>query len=193
DKVDTLTFTLVTSSNGTAEFSDDIYPGDTKLYSIFPVVRYGGAWLSNDTIKTGLVELSDKMIISNGVTLTINSEYAANDTITLTGSGFISGAGYFYLGEEGEIKINSWSKSSFKRREGSHPKLIWGEYPAATVVGYKIYRMKETQNFVYLATVTGREFTDTTTTIVTGGEHPNETIAQYKVSAVLILPRKTKQ
>jgi hypothetical protein len=115
DFADTTHFTMITNYN-TALFADAIYPGDANLYSISPVVMYGGELEYNDTIKTGTVTLNSDMTIENGVNLIINSHYIAKDTITLNGTGFIKGDGYFYLQDDGAIIINDWDRS-FSRAE----------------------------------------------------------------------------
>ncbi len=71
DYVDATNFTLVTN-NGEAEFYDTIYPGDANLYSVAPVVKYGGRLLSSETIGSETFpELEEDLIVSAGVTLSI--------------------------------------------------------------------------------------------------------------------------
>jgi tetratricopeptide (TPR) repeat protein len=71
DYVDTTSLTLI-QDNGTAEFTVDIYPGDAKLYSVGPVVKYGGTLIANETITSGSTfQLEEDLVVSTGVTLTI--------------------------------------------------------------------------------------------------------------------------
>jgi len=63
--------------------------------------------------------------------------YTAKDTVTLEGTGFITGDGYFELGEDGWVILSSWDYSLFKGRNGDHPKILWSRHPAiSTVIGF---------------------------------------------------------
>ncbi|MCK7525795.1 MAG: hypothetical protein MZV64_53405 [Ignavibacteriales bacterium] len=62
--VDTTSTTLLTANNKTT-FLDTLLKGDANLYSIAPVVKYGGLLAYNDTIKTNTT-LSDNMTIDAG-------------------------------------------------------------------------------------------------------------------------------
>jgi hypothetical protein len=186
DYIDTTDFTIV-STNGAAEFVNNIYPGDSKLYSVLPVIVYGGTLVSNDTVMSN-ISLTDNMIISNGVNLIIDGTniYSANDTITLQGSGFITGDGYFERGTNGWVNINSWNYSVFKGRQGNHPKIIWGTYPGSgTVTNYKVYRRVQLGSWSLWKTVSStiREAIDSTFTISTNGG--NNWKLDYKVTAII--------
>jgi hypothetical protein len=104
------------------------------------------------------------MTIQDGVNLVINTNYTAKDTITLEGTGFITGDGYFYLSRNGAVIINSWERSLFKSKSGNNPKIIWGKYPGGNPDYYKIYyRLNQgAWNFLTQVDSTAREFTDTT-------------------------------
>jgi hypothetical protein len=93
--------------------------GEGYLFQVAPVVRFGGKLYYNDTIKTN-TELIEDMWIKNNVNLIIErgKYYTIKDTVTLEGTGFITGKGYLNIGQGGDIKINSWNKSVFKGREG---------------------------------------------------------------------------
>lgn len=68
----------------------------------------------------------------------------------------------------------------------NHPRLVWGPYPAYEFIVsyYKVYKKKGTANFLFYASVTGMEYSDSAEQLVSGPPIANETIAQYKVSAV---------
>jgi len=154
---------------------------------VFPVVKYGGDLIANDTIKTN-TELIEDMWIKNNVNLIIErgKYYTIKDTVTLEGTGFITGKGYLNIGQGGDIKINSWNKSVFKGREGNHPKIYWGKFPnSVNVTSYKIYRRKGETSFTHIGTVSPnspRYFIDNTVTILDRPE-PFATFAEYKVTA----------
>lgn len=129
--------------------------GDAVFYGVFPVVKYGGDLIANDTIKTN-TELIEDMWIKNNVNLIIErgKYYTIKDTVTLEGTGFITGKGYLNIGQGGDIKITNWNKSVFKGREANHPKIIWGRYPTnGRVTSYKIYRAKGNNQFIQIANV----------------------------------------
>jgi hypothetical protein len=81
DYVDITHFTLVTN-NGEAEFYDTIYPGDAKLYSIAPVAKHGGKLIADEIVGESMI-LYDDMVITNGATLTIVSDYYAYGNIVI--------------------------------------------------------------------------------------------------------------
>ena len=56
--------------------------GEGYLYEVAPVVKYGGKLYADETI-TNNPTLSDDMIIENGVTLTVNSNYTCDANIYL--------------------------------------------------------------------------------------------------------------
>lgn len=161
--------------------------GDAVFYGVFPVVKYGGDLIVNDTIKTN-TELIDDMRIKNNVNLVIDKGkyYTIKDTLTLEGTGFVTGKGYLNISQVGEINITSWSKSAFKGREGNHPKIYWGKFPySQNVTSYRIYRRKGETNFTLVGTVSPnspRYFVDNTVTILDRPE-PFATFAEYKVTA----------
>jgi hypothetical protein len=62
--------------------------GDAELYRIYPVVRWGGSLLANDTTNSGETLHSD-MIVENNSTLVINGTYYANADITVKAGGKI--------------------------------------------------------------------------------------------------------
>jgi hypothetical protein len=157
--------------------------GEGYLFQVAPVVRFGGKLYYNDTIKTN-TELIEDMWIKNNVNLIIErgKYYTIKDTVTLEGTGFITGKGYLNIGQGGDIKINSWNKSVFKGREGNHPKIYWGKFPnSANVTSYKIYRRKGETSFTHIGTVSPnspRYFIDNTVTILDRPE-PFATFAEY--------------
>ncbi len=128
------------------------------------------------------------MTINNNVNLIIDrgKYYTIRDTVTLQGSGFITGSGYLNVENNAIIKINNWSKSVFKGREGNRPKIIWGRFPTSgRVVSYKIYRAKGNSQFIEIGQVdsTKRQFIDSST-IIYDQPHPFSTYADYYVKAL---------
>jgi hypothetical protein len=115
-----------------------------------------------------------------------NAIYTVKDTITLQGTGFITGNGYLELDEGGKVIINNWSYSLFKGREGVHPRGIWGTYPGAgTVNNYKVYRRVEGGSWTLIKTLSSsaRQYIDSTFEIATTGG--NNLDLDYRVTAVL--------
>jgi len=66
----------------------DLTRGDAELYRIYPVVRWGGSLLANDTTNSGEI-LYDDMTIESGATLTVNGTYNAKANITVKSGGKI--------------------------------------------------------------------------------------------------------
>jgi hypothetical protein len=160
--------------------------GEGFLYQVAPVVKYGGTLIVNDTI-TSAVTLIDDMIINTGVELLLEDDYTITDTITLEGTGFITGDGYIVISGNGAIIPNRWDKSLFKSRSGDYPKLIWDDYPSdsITVRNYKIYRKHGAAAWMNLTTVpdTILSYIDSTFTInPPGGQSGTE--VHYKITAV---------
>jgi hypothetical protein len=161
--------------------------GEGYLYQVAPVVKYGGKLIANDTVDAS-INLVDDMIIRNGVNLLIDDGgyYTAEDTITLQGTGFITGDGYFDRDEYGWVVLNSWDYSVFKGRVGDHPKIIWSEHPTIqNIHSYRIYRDKGTSGWVPIKILPDSifEYIDSTVTIVTGPPSQNEVTAYYFVAA----------
>uniref|UniRef100_A0A832G8K9 Uncharacterized protein n=1 Tax=Ignavibacterium album TaxID=591197 RepID=A0A832G8K9_9BACT len=127
------------------------------------------------------------MWIKNNVNLIIErgKYYTIKDTITLEGTGFITGKGYLNISQGGDIKINSWNKSVFKGREGNHPKIYWGKFPnSANVTSYKIYRRKGETSFTHIGTVSPnspRYFIDNTVTIL---DRPEPFATFYRIQTL---------
>jgi Secretion system C-terminal sorting domain len=173
------------------QVTKNIPAGEGYLFQTAPVVKYGGKLVVNDTISTN-EELIDDMIVQNGAELIIIDNYTADASITLEGTGFITGTGYFDL--TGNGVISSWDRSLFKGKEDNHPKLIWGNHPSQPgVLSYKIYRKKDTPNFNYIATVPYNQttYTDESVIILTGGLQFGEEIAQYYVTAVYVWEKQS--
>jgi hypothetical protein len=159
--------------------------GEGNLYQVAPVIEHGGNLVYDDTVKTGTINLNDKMTIKDSVKLIIKANYVAKDTITLEGTGFIIGDGYFYLGINGEIITNSWNRSLFKSRQGEYPKLIWSAYPGiGEVIGFGVYRNLEGGGWTLIAELdpSARSFTDSSQTLPSGEDLWQ---ADYRVAAVL--------
>jgi hypothetical protein len=167
--------------------------GDAELYRIYPVVRWGGQLLANDTIYTNTT-LTDPMSISAGAKLFIKAGkfYTIQDTVILNGTGqqpnwgFITGDGYLDVAQGGEVIANNWAYSLFKGKQSNHPKLFWSKFTGSDHTGYKIYRKKETQGFVEIATLsnTARTYIDTTVVVIDGQSQSNEVVAEYYVKAI---------
>ncbi|MDR3667928.1 MAG: hypothetical protein P4L35_13885 [Ignavibacteriaceae bacterium] len=78
---DTVSITIQ-AINGNSHFIDTIYVGDAGLYSVMPVVKYGGVIKYDETI-SGTNTLNAPMIIKSGSTLTVNGTYNINANITV--------------------------------------------------------------------------------------------------------------
>ncbi|MBK7629155.1 MAG: T9SS type A sorting domain-containing protein [Ignavibacteriales bacterium] len=167
--------------------STAIEVGDACFFSVAPVVKYGGSITNNDTIKTN-TSLIDNMTINNTKTIIINSEkeYTIQDTVTLLGTGFITGEGYVNLTSAGEIIINSWDYSLFKAKSNNHPKLIWGKHPGTlTVSYYSVYRKIGAGSWQFLANTTSKNYTDQSLGIVPPNGQAG-TMVYYKLIAVFV-------
>ena len=167
--------------------STAIEVGDACFFNVAPVVKYGGFIAYNDTIKTN-TSLIDNMTINNTKTIIINSEkeYTIQDSVTLLGTGFITGDGYVNLTSAGEIIINSWDYSLFKAKSNNHPKLIWGKHPGTlTVSYYSVYRKIGAGNWQFLANTTNRNYTDQSLGIVPPNGQAGTTV-YYKLIAVFV-------
>ncbi len=90
DYVDTSQTTLLADNGGNTLFNDTVCIGDAKLYSILPVVKYGGKLIVDEIIFSPTT-LHDDMTIDSGATLYINSTYTANANITVKNGGKIIG------------------------------------------------------------------------------------------------------
>ncbi len=77
--------------------------GDAELYRIYPVVRWGGSLLANDTTNSGETLQSD-MTIESGATLTVNGNYYAKANITVKSGGKI------IAGTNGKIIFDPYKK-----------------------------------------------------------------------------------
>ncbi|MDP2365138.1 MAG: right-handed parallel beta-helix repeat-containing protein, partial [Ignavibacteria bacterium] len=62
--------------------------GDASFFGVFPVLKYGGSIIANDTTYNNETLLDDLTIV-NGATLTINGTYNANANITVKSGGKI--------------------------------------------------------------------------------------------------------
>ena len=107
DFMDTSKVTIEANQD-TASMADVIPKGDGKLYSVLPVVKYGGKLSYSEII--GSETIFGEVNIQSGKTLTINN----NSTITLAGDGFITGAGTLTLGSSFTLDISSWQKRTSK-------------------------------------------------------------------------------
>jgi hypothetical protein len=187
DLIDT-SFTSLVAIDEKVEFIDTIFPGDAKLYSVYPVIRKGGTIAANDTVFINTT-LSDNININSGKTLFIKAGifYTIQDTITLQGTGStIAGDGYLEVAAGGEVNIYNWSNSLFKGKQNNHPKLYWGKFTGTGHTGYKVYRKKETTQFVEIKSLSSatRSYIDTTITVIDGQSQANEVQAEYYVKAV---------
>ena len=180
---DTSYYYLTADAEDKAYFDDMITPGNAALYSIFPAVKNGGQIITRDSIKHNTT-LTGKLIITAGDTLYINAVYTLRDTVFVEDGGFVNvlhgGAIAFESG--GALVYQDWSDCLVINQNTSHPKLIWQKY--GTGYQYKIYRKKETVNFVELTTITSdtvTSYTDNAVTINFGPLQSNETYSDYYV------------
>ena len=88
DYIENTTQTLLADNSGYTFFSDTIAKGDTRLYSILPVVKYGGKLIADESVGEGMT-LIDAMSIEAGATLSVYGEYNANADITIKPGGKI--------------------------------------------------------------------------------------------------------
>lgn len=138
DYIDTTSFTLI-QNNQKSEFTADIYPGDAKLYSVSPVIKYGGNLIADETISAPTT-LHEDMTIESGATMYVNSQYTANANIIVKNGGKIVGGSdgqiVFANGKqliiEGNVQINGTANN--------HLKLF---YEPTTDVGIKVKRGAE--------------------------------------------------
>ncbi len=79
--VDTTSSTLLAVDNK-AQFLDTLYRGDANLYSIAPVAKHGGNLIADEIVGESMI-LYDDMVITNGATLTIVSDYYAYGNIII--------------------------------------------------------------------------------------------------------------
>ena len=142
--VDSTNITVVAVENKT-NFLDTLVAGDANLYSIAPVVKYGGQLIANDTIYTN-TNLTDDMLINSAKSVYIKPGmfYTIQDTIILQGSGStITGEGYLEVAQGGEVIIYNWTNSLFKGKQSDHPKLFWGSLPVQGIRGIKYIAKKK--------------------------------------------------
>lgn len=90
DYIEDSRITLNAIYTGTAFFNDTIGRGDARLYSVLPVVKYGGKLIADETISVPTT-LHDDMTIENGATLYVNSAYTAKGNIIVKNGGKIVG------------------------------------------------------------------------------------------------------
>ncbi|HEX9740298.1 MAG TPA: right-handed parallel beta-helix repeat-containing protein, partial [Ignavibacteriaceae bacterium] len=79
--VDPSSVTLITSNNKSS-FLDTLLRGDAKLYSVGPVVKYGGTLIEDETAGDGMI-LNGDMIIDNGAVLSVFENYYAKGNIII--------------------------------------------------------------------------------------------------------------
>lgn len=80
--------TILSNQDGEAVYEDTISRGDARLYSILPVVKYGGKLIADEDVGEGMT-LTDDMTIENGATLYVYGDYNANADITIKPGGKI--------------------------------------------------------------------------------------------------------
>ncbi|MFA6596869.1 MAG: right-handed parallel beta-helix repeat-containing protein [Ignavibacteriaceae bacterium] len=80
--------TIVTNTANEAEHTDVIPIGDAGLYSVLPVVKYGGTLAASETI-SGSLQMGGNIIVPTGFTLTL----AANSVINPNGFSIVSTGG----------------------------------------------------------------------------------------------------
>lgn len=85
---DSTSFTVIPNNNK-AEFIVDIYPGDAKLYSVAPVVKYGGTLIADEIAGDGMI-LNEDMIIDNGAVLSVYQNYTAKGNIIVEDGSIIN-------------------------------------------------------------------------------------------------------
>src|SRR5690606_11644104 len=86
DLVDNVKTTVLADANNKAMFYDTISPGDGQLYSVLPVLIYGGSLKYNETVNSE-IDLKEELIVEAGATLTINNTYNVYKNITVKPGG----------------------------------------------------------------------------------------------------------
>ena len=162
------TGTDTTFSRATFTLRDTIQSGDGHLFSLLPVLKYGGKLMYSDTVKTSLT-LNDTMTIYPNVTLTINNSYTVNKNITLkqnSAISFINNGGNLIISDSAKINSASWTNYPVKAQTLQyHPRIFWGSYASTSPVKYKIYRKNALPNYEFIKETTNLEFIDSAITI----------------------------
>ncbi|HRP91981.1 MAG TPA: T9SS type A sorting domain-containing protein [Ignavibacteriaceae bacterium] len=87
--VDSSNTTIIANESGFVTSPQfQINSGDAILFSLFPVVEFGGKLLVSEGVGDGMT-LSDDMTIESGATLIVNGTYNANANITVKSGGKI--------------------------------------------------------------------------------------------------------
>lgn len=86
DLVDTIKTTILADVNNKGFVYDTISPGDGHLYSVLPVLIYGGSLKYNETVNSE-IDLKEELIVEAGATLTINNTYNVYKNITVKPGG----------------------------------------------------------------------------------------------------------
>lgn len=68
DYIENTSQTLVINNLGNTSFNDTITKGDARLYSVLPVIKYGGNLIADETISAPTT-LHEDMTIESGATL----------------------------------------------------------------------------------------------------------------------------
>jgi hypothetical protein len=163
---------------------DTLQSGDGHLFSLLPVLKYGGKLIYSDTVKTSLT-LNDIMTIYPNVTLTINNSYTVNKNITLKQNSAISiiNSGKLIISDSAKINIASWTNSPVKAQTLQyHPRIFWGQYNSDFPVKYRVYKQAFGNIQLLTDTLTQLSYTDITENI-NSGPLAGHTVS-YHISAV---------
>ena len=165
-------------------FYDTLKRGDGHLYSFLPVVRDGGKLTQNEVISSSDT-LCNKLEISAGDTLFINSRYTVKDDITVKGTGkiIINNSGLIMAEDSADIILPGWDGKLLRAATlTNHPRIVWGRYNSESPVTYKIYKQTLGDTQLLSDTLTQLSYTDMTETI-NSGPLAGHTIS-YLVTAV---------
>ncbi|MDX9710892.1 MAG: right-handed parallel beta-helix repeat-containing protein [Ignavibacteriaceae bacterium] len=118
--------------------------GDAILYSIKPVVEFGGKLLVNETVNSGTT-LNNDMTIENGATLTVNGTYYAKANITVKNGGkikygtdnskivFTNGAGLVLEGNSSVLGLSNTSRLSLEFNSSTNIGVVVNPVASSTI------------------------------------------------------------
>ncbi|MBL1215060.1 MAG: T9SS type A sorting domain-containing protein [Ignavibacteriae bacterium] len=193
DLEDSFDETFDNNSTQANYLNHNLSPGDGVFIQTGPVLKIGGNFVFDDTVKTAIT-LTEAMTIKPNATLTLNKFYSISEDIYVEDGGMVETNLYggIAFSNNAELLFADWSDGLVISQNDTHPKLYWTEYPSEeSTVKYEIYRKKDSPNFQLVHTITDKsitEFTDTDVNIMLTPA-ANPTNAKYYVK---VYERPTK-